>query len=413
MNKTLLLVDDEAFILQSLRRLFRSEGYALLTATSGEEALSLLAENDVQVILSDQRMPGMTGVEFLTRAREMYPDSVRMVLSGYADIEAITAAVNAGNVHNFLFKPWDNERLLAVVRQAFTDFVLSPNAARFHTIFANRQALARSLNNLLIVDDEEGVISSLLRLFHNENYYLLTAKNGEEALRLLSTHSVQVIITDQRMPGMTGIELLDRVCELYPNTVRIVMSGYADTRVITDAINQDHIYKFIFKPWDNEQLLANVREAFAVSSLADKGAQFFRIYENTAEGIVITDKNSSIQAVNRAFTSITGYPASEAIDQTPAILKSDQHDESFYQALWSNLQTKGKWAGEIMNRRKNSEIYPAWLTITAIRDSAGHVSHYIGQFSDLSEHKREEQRLRDQEEDLDDPFEVFMDNSAT
>jgi YesN/AraC family two-component response regulator len=97
MNKTLLLVDDEEAVLHSLVRLFRNQGYQLLTAVSGAEALRLLENNEVQVILSDQRMPEMTGVEMLTVVRERYPEIIRMVLSGYSDISAISDAVNKGN----------------------------------------------------------------------------------------------------------------------------------------------------------------------------------------------------------------------------------------------------------------------------------------------------------------------------
>lgn len=119
MTKTLLLVDDEQSVLTALVRLFREDGYRVLTAGGGEEALRLLAENDVQVILSDQRMPGMTGVEMLTEAAARYPNTVRMVLSGYADLSAILSAINTGHVYKFLLKPWDNEALRADVREAF------------------------------------------------------------------------------------------------------------------------------------------------------------------------------------------------------------------------------------------------------------------------------------------------------
>jgi response regulator RpfG family c-di-GMP phosphodiesterase len=119
MKKTLLLVDDEQSVLTALFRLFREDGYEVLMAGSGAEALRLLAENDVQVILSDQRMPGMTGVEMLTEAAARHPNTVRMVLSGYADLAAIMAAINTGHVYKFLLKPWDNDALRADVREAF------------------------------------------------------------------------------------------------------------------------------------------------------------------------------------------------------------------------------------------------------------------------------------------------------
>ncbi len=118
-ERTLLLVDDEPNIVSALRRLFRREGYRIATASSGAEGLQRMAEYEVDVVLSDQRMPGMTGVEFLRRAKELYPDTVRMVLSGYTELQSITDAVNEGAIYRFLTKPWDDQRLLVHVQEAF------------------------------------------------------------------------------------------------------------------------------------------------------------------------------------------------------------------------------------------------------------------------------------------------------
>jgi CheY-like chemotaxis protein len=119
-GRTLLCVDDEPSVLSSLRRIFRSEGYKTLLASSGQEALELLASNDVQVILADQRMPEMTGTEFFSRVKELYPTTIRVMLSGYAEIDSLTEAVNSGAIFRFLTKPWDSEQLKEQVKLAFT-----------------------------------------------------------------------------------------------------------------------------------------------------------------------------------------------------------------------------------------------------------------------------------------------------
>lgn len=116
---TLLLVDDEPSILSSLRRLLRHEGYQILTATGGEQALDILATNPADVVVSDQRMPGMSGAEFLGRVRDIYPDTIRLILSGYSDVEALTDAINQGAVFKFIGKPWDDDALRKVIREAF------------------------------------------------------------------------------------------------------------------------------------------------------------------------------------------------------------------------------------------------------------------------------------------------------
>jgi len=129
-QRTLLLVDDEENILRSLRRLFRREGYQILTALGGAEGLEVLAANTVGVIVSDQRMPEMTGSEFLHRVRERYPDTVRIILSGYTDLESVTESINVGAVYKFLTKPWDDELLCRNVAEAFRIYELNEDNQR-------------------------------------------------------------------------------------------------------------------------------------------------------------------------------------------------------------------------------------------------------------------------------------------
>ncbi|HUG11058.1 MAG TPA: EAL domain-containing protein [Opitutaceae bacterium] len=121
-ERTLLLLDDEQPILSSLKRLLRRDDYQILTATSAREAFELLANNKVGVIVSDHRMPEMTGVEFLRRVKELYPRSVRMALSGYTDLDTVTNAVNQGAIYRFLTKPWDDSLLRAHIADAFRQY---------------------------------------------------------------------------------------------------------------------------------------------------------------------------------------------------------------------------------------------------------------------------------------------------
>ena len=131
-SQTLLLVDDEAFILTALKRLLRRDGYRILTACGGQEGLQVLAETPVDVIVSDQRMPGMTGVDFLRQARTLYPKTIRMVLSGYTELQSVTDAINEGAVYKFMTKPWDDEHLRANIVEAFRQKSLEDENQRLH-----------------------------------------------------------------------------------------------------------------------------------------------------------------------------------------------------------------------------------------------------------------------------------------
>jgi response regulator RpfG family c-di-GMP phosphodiesterase len=112
------------------------------------------------------------------------------------------------------------------------------------------------------VDDEPHMISALLRLLHKCGYEILTASSGHEALELLTCKEAQVIISDQCMPGMAGTDFLKRVKELYPRTVRIMLSGNADLERISMEVNKGVICKFIAKPWEDDELYSHIEEAF-------------------------------------------------------------------------------------------------------------------------------------------------------
>ena len=119
-----------------------------------------------------------------------------------------------------------------------------------------------------------------------------------------------------------------------------------------------------------------------------------RVIENSLEGIMITDPDAVIVSINPAFTRLTGYTAQEVVGRRPTLLSSGRHDGEFYAALWQRLESEGHWQGEIWNRRKNGEIYPELLTITAINDADGRLTNYAALFSDISELKENEERIK-------------------
>ena len=121
--------------------------------------------------------------------------------------------------------------------------------------------------------------------------------------------------------------------------------------------------------------------------LADK------VFQNTQEGIVVTDGSGAIISVNPAFTAVTGYRADEVLGCNPKLLKSGRHDEAFYRGMWSEIARCGQWQGEIWNRRRNGEIYPEWMNISAVHGRDGEPVYYVAVFSDISLVKQNEERL--------------------
>jgi response regulator RpfG family c-di-GMP phosphodiesterase len=146
---TLLLVDDEPSILSALRRLFRPQGYRILVAESGAAALDLVADDAVDLVISDMRMPGMDGAQFLERIRHQQPHAVRILLTGYADISSTIAAINGGEIHRYIAKPWDDNDILLVVREALARRDLELRNRELTELTQRQNDELRSLNSTL------------------------------------------------------------------------------------------------------------------------------------------------------------------------------------------------------------------------------------------------------------------------
>ena len=143
-DKTVLFVDDEANVLSSLKRLLRREPYHVLTAEGGAAGLALLAQETVHLVVSDQRMPDMEGTAFLSKVKEGWPHTVRIILSGYADVSVIVEAINKGEVYRFLGKPWNDDELRASIRQCLGQYDL---------LEQNRTLLARTQEQNLLLEE--------------------------------------------------------------------------------------------------------------------------------------------------------------------------------------------------------------------------------------------------------------------
>jgi PAS domain S-box-containing protein len=130
------------------------------------------------------------------------------------------------------------------------------------------------------------------------------------------------------------------------------------------------------------------------SKRAAESEQWARaVFENTAEGIMLTDADNRIVAVNPAFTAITGYRAEEVLGRSPSLLRSGRQNKDFYRAMWRELEAGGRWKGELWNRRKDGEIYAEWLSISEIRDADGTLRHRVGVFSDITPMRRSEEEI--------------------
>lgn len=141
---------------------------------------------------------------------------------------------------------------------------------------------------LLLVDDEQSILSSLNRALHRKGYRILSTTSAREGFDLLATHRPGVVVCDQRMPEMTGTEFLRRVKEIYPDTVRIVLSGHTELNSVIDAVNQGAVYKFHTKPWDDDALCESIKDAFRIHELHRENRELSRMLQahQMASGVI-------------------------------------------------------------------------------------------------------------------------------
>jgi response regulator RpfG family c-di-GMP phosphodiesterase len=217
-ERTLLIVDDEPNILAALRRVFRSDRYQVLAASSGREGLELLALHSVGVILSDQRMPEMTGVEFLRRVKDLYPETVRIVLSGYTDLKSITDAINQGAIYKFLTKPWEDDQLRENIQEAFQRYELKQENLRLTEEIRQANHELSEINRMLEQRIQEKTLSlqqsmSVLQISQEILEYLPAAVIGldETGLIVMANHAAHEKFVDETGEPLLGCMAEDRL----------------------------------------------------------------------------------------------------------------------------------------------------------------------------------------------------------
>lgn len=252
----ILFVDDEKRILKSMKALFRN-GFQVHLADNGHEALDIVQNNEIDVIVSDQRMPQMTGIEVLRSVKEQSPATMRILLTGYSDLDAILQSINEGEVYRFINKPWANEELRSTVSDA------ASIAQRTRALPDNSEdqviGSAQSAGVLVIDDDAEvrREIESSLAVSFNVHF----AENMEETVEVLEAHDIGVIISETTVRSGDMTDLLLMVKRYNRNIVNLIMSEHSDPSLVIRLINQGQVHRFLPKPVDRDSYWACVNAA--------------------------------------------------------------------------------------------------------------------------------------------------------
>lgn len=271
-RSSILYVDDEPTNLLLFERYFE-DAYQIHTARSGAEALEILSREPIELVLTDQRMPGMTGVELLSRVAEKMPDTARMIVTAHSDVRVVIDAINTGRVDQYISKPWEPDELQVVLdrglesnalRRRHRELVAELEASYPERIIAAEASLEEAV--VLYVDDELQNLEVFERAF-GQYFTLLTARSGKEALEILRRREVHLVVADQRMPEMTGVELFEIVVREMPETVRIVLTAYLDIEAAVQAINSGGVYRYILKPWSPKEMRVVLERALEIYEL--------------------------------------------------------------------------------------------------------------------------------------------------
>jgi serine/threonine-protein kinase len=220
--------------------------FDVLTAPSGQQGLALVLQHSFDVVISDQRMPGMTGSEFLREVRKASPRALRILLTGYSDLQAILRSVNEGEVFRFINKPWNIAELPRIVGEAVAIAQaqpLPPAAVEK----PETPGIASGFDPILLVDDDP-TMADLLRQAVAADRRIFQATNLADAIELLNSENIGVIVSDTRVDHMDTTRLLKMLKLNHPHLVTVVFSDEKDAADLVALINQGQIYRFVPKP---------------------------------------------------------------------------------------------------------------------------------------------------------------------
>jgi serine/threonine-protein kinase len=260
-----LFVDDDERILNALRALFRQQ-FHVFTADNGAAALDLVQKNGIQIVVSDQRMPGMTGAELLRQVRANAPKTVRLLLTGYSDLAALVGSVNDGEIFRFVKKPWDNDEIretlaeaaavaakLAGVKPAKAPAPAKPQAPA-------KAAPPAAPETLLVIDAGEGLAKGLQRLLAaSANVKQVTT--AADAAKFLQQNEVAAIVADLAAGKEALVKLFKLLKQKRPEILSILVSDDPDAELVAELVNEAKIHRFLEKPVNGQELRDHVAEA--------------------------------------------------------------------------------------------------------------------------------------------------------
>ena len=236
---------------------------------------------------------------------------------------------------------------------------------------------------ILCVDDEKNVLKALERLFLDSDYEILTAESGEEGLETLTNNkTIQLVVSDYRMPRMNGVDFLKEVYEKWPDTIRIVLSGYADTASIVEAINDGHIYKFIPKPWNDDELKFTIAKALDHYNVQQKNIQLTSALEERNEELrdingnlenLVEERTSELMLQNKILTA-----SQNILDSLPLAVMGIEPDGLIVQCNKRGLEYFSVEEGNVLGLHRSDSLPDA---VNTFIDNVIETGEYAADFA--------------------------------
>ncbi|MDX2374266.1 response regulator [Psychrobacter sp. PP-21] len=255
-------IDDEPRILRSLKMHFR-QSHDVFTTTDATELMKYVSEHDVQVVISDQRMPDKQGTEVLRDVKEASPNTIRILLTGYADLNAVIDSVNDGEIYRYITKPWQNDELKKIVNKATEiaqqtqDITQNMKQGDESQSFMN----ASSKRNILVLDDDESIYQEIKNQFKS-TYTVSWASNLEQAAKLLQKKKFGVTITDATLNEENITPIVYALKNIQPDLMVLMLTEFKDAHMVIDLINKGQVYRCLPRPTNFSIMSISLDRAF-------------------------------------------------------------------------------------------------------------------------------------------------------
>ncbi len=306
---TVLFVDDEPRITVALKAIFRRD-YNVLTANSGAQALEVLSRHQVNVVVSDQRMPEMLGNELLAEVARAYPQTMRVLLTGFMDRAAIVDSINEGEVYRFISKPWRNEEMQVLVAEASiaSEIPVLDEALPVSSTAPGNDGkstpLAQKERALLMVEKQQDIRNQIRRFCSDEEIMIYGTQNVEQAVAAAtSREAIGVAVIELSDDPNAALQTINLLKQARPELVTIALTDELDSQTAVDLINQGQVYKYLAKPLNMSGFQAAIERAFLLHRNLRSNKQVQTRYK------VERHKGRIVEGLQSWFSRLVNAPA--------------------------------------------------------------------------------------------------------